>query len=98
LNDVSYTGITTLGADVTGFTNSGLSAGITYFYKIEAFNAGGTSALSGATSTVTLPAGTTPSAPTGFTALSATDNSVTLQWIDISTNEDGFLIYYRGIT
>jgi titin len=98
LNDVSYTGITTLGADVTGFTNGGLSAGTTYFYKIEAFNAGGTSALSGSTSAITLPAGTTPSAPTGFTAISATSNSVTLQWTDTSTNEDGFLIYYRGIT
>jgi titin len=98
LNDVSYTGITTLGSDVTGFTNSGLSAGTTYFYKIEAFNSGGTSALSGSTSATTLPAGTTPSAPTGFTALSATDSTVTLQWTDTSTNEDGFLIYYRGIT
>jgi titin len=98
LNDVSYTGITTLSANVTGFTNSGLSAGTLYFYKIEAFNAGGTSALSGATSATTLPAGTAPSAPTGFTAISATSNSVTLQWTDTSTNEDGFLIYYRGIT
>ena len=101
LNDVSYTGITTLGADVIGFTNSGLSAGTTYFYKIEAFNAGGTSALSGSTSATTLAGptgGTGPTAPTGFTAISATSNSVTLQWTDTSTNEDGFLIYYRGIT
>jgi predicted phage tail protein len=101
LNDVSYTGITTLSANVTGFTNSGLSAGTLYFYKIEAFNSGGTSALSGATSATTLAGptgGTGPTAPTGFTAISATSNSVTLQWTDTSTNEDGFLIYYRGIT
>ena len=101
LNDVSYTGITTLSANVTGFTNSGLSTGTTYFYKIEAFNAGGTSALSGSTSATTLAGptgGTGPTAPTGFTAISATSNSVTLQWTDTSTNEDGFLIYYRGIT
>jgi fibronectin type 3 domain-containing protein len=79
LNDVSYTGITTLSANVTGFTNSGLSAGTLYFYKIEAFNSGGTSALSGATSATTL------AGPTGGTG-------------PTSTNEDGFLIYYRGIT
>lgn len=94
----TYTGITTLGANVTTFVNTGLSSGTTFFYKIDAFNSGGTSALSGATSFVTLAAGTTPSAPTGFTAISAGSNSVTLQWTDTATNEDGFLIYYRGIT
>ena len=47
---------------------------------------------------VTLPTGTTPSAPTGFTAIDTGSNSVTLQWTDTATNEDGFLIYYRGIT
>jgi hypothetical protein len=94
----TYTGITTLGANVTTFVNTGLSSGTTFFYKIDAFNSGGTSALSGATSFVTLSAGTTPSAPTGFTATSAGANSVTLQWTDTATNEDGFLIYYRGIT
>lgn len=94
----TYTGITTLGSNVTTFVNTGLSSGTTFFYKIDAFNSGGTSALSGATSFVTLAAGTTPSAPTGFTATDAGTNSVTLQWTDTATNEDGFLLYYRGIT
>lgn len=94
----TYTGITTVGANVTTFVNTGLSSGTTFFYKIDAFNSGGTSALSGATSFVTLAEGTTPSAPTGFTATSAGANSVTLQWTDTATNENGFLIYYRGIT
>jgi titin len=76
-----------------------LCAGTTYWYKLEAFNAGGTSDFAGPTFAVTFTdGGTSLSAPTGFTALSATDSAVTLQWTDTSTNEDGFLIYYRGIT
>jgi hypothetical protein len=93
-----YSGITTLPANTTIYSDRGLSSGSTYFYRVTAFKTGATSGFAGPTFAVTYPSGTSPSAPTGFTALSATDSTVTLQWIDTSTNEDGFLIYYRGIT
>ena len=83
----------------TAYISMGLSAGTTYWYKLAAQNSGGTSIFSGTAFAITQAiAGGTPSAPTGFTAIDAETNSVTLQWTDTATNEDGFLIYYRGIT
>lgn len=95
---VTYVQLDTVGPNIVAYDAIGLSSGSTYFFRVAAFNSGGTSTFSGATSWQTLPSGTTPSAPTGFTATSAGANSVTLQWTDTATNEDGFLIYYRGIT
>jgi titin len=98
LAGITYTQLATTGAGVTNYTSSGLSSGTTYYFRVAAFGDGATSSFAGPTFAMTLSGGTAPSAPTGFTALSATDSAVTLQWTDTSTNEDGFLIYYRGIT
>jgi fibronectin type 3 domain-containing protein len=98
LAGITYTQLATTGAGVTNYTSSGLSSGTTYYFRVAAFGDGATSSFAGPTFAMTLSGGTSPSAPTGFTALSATDSTVTLQWTDTSTNEDGFLIYYRGIT
>ena len=95
----TFVGIT-LAANTNGYIDSGLCAGTIYWYRLYAFlNDGGTSGFAGPTFALTQEiAGGTPSSPTGFTSIDATTNSVTLQWTDTATNEDGFLIYYRGIT
>ena len=88
----------TAAPSATSYISIGLSAGTTYWYKLAAQNSGGTSVNSttafAVTTGITLP----PAGPTGFTAISATTNSVTLQWTDLATNEEGFLIYYRGLS
>ena len=62
----------------TGFTHSGLTNGVTYFYVVSATNAGGTSPDSNEVSAI--PNGPlTPAAPTNLTA-TAGKRKVTLQW------------------
>jgi hypothetical protein len=45
-NGTSFTQIATVGADVTTYSNTGLSSGTRYYYRVRAYNAGGNSAYS----------------------------------------------------
>jgi hypothetical protein len=88
----SYSLLTNVGANIVTYTNSALTTGTTYTYRVQAFNAGGSSAFS-ARVTVTL---SSPLAPSGFTATAARANgnndTVTLRWTDNSNNEASFTI------
>ncbi len=66
------TGLTT-----TGYTNTGLTAGTAYYYKVASVDAAGTSALS--TEASATPTGTAPATPTGLTA-TASNAQVALSW------------------
>lgn len=81
----------TASATATGYTNSGLSYGQNYWYKINAQNAGGTSVFS---STINLTPVVFPSIPTGFTTNSIGITGATFQWTDNANNEVGFKIFY----
>jgi endoglucanase len=63
----TYAQIATVGANVTSYNNTGLSAGTTYYYRVRANNAAGDSAYSPQTNATT--SGTSPS---GTTAQRAT--------------------------
>jgi fibronectin type 3 domain-containing protein len=82
------TGITSVSYSDTGLTN-----GTKYYYKVAAVNAGGTSPLSAEASATPEPSA--PAAPTGLTA-TAGSGSVTLNW----TASSGATSYnvYRGTT
>lgn len=83
-------------ASTTGATNYKdirLTSGVTYFYKISAFNAAGPSSITGPASIRVL--GPKPTTPTRLTIENIGENSVTLQWDDNSINENLFKIYYR---
>ncbi|MGO8673116.1 MAG: malectin domain-containing carbohydrate-binding protein, partial [Capsulimonadaceae bacterium] len=72
----SATAIAT-GVTATSYTNTGLTNGTAYYFKVAALNAGGTSAQSSEASAT--PQVTAPAAPTGLTA-TAGNAQVALSW------------------
>jgi len=81
--------IATTSADVTSYSDTGLAADQTYYYRVRAFNAGGDSFYSNTDYAITYL--NAPNAPSNLNASSAS-SSVNLSWTDNSTNEDNFRI------
>jgi hypothetical protein len=65
---VAWTEIAVAGAGVTAYTDRGLVPGTLYFYRVRAYNRGGTSPYAGPASATTFPLVWTPHASTGPTA------------------------------
>jgi len=59
----SFVAISSVGANVQSFTDSGLSAGMAYYYRVRAVNASGSSAFSNIASAQTASSSLAPSAP-----------------------------------
>jgi fibronectin type 3 domain-containing protein len=70
----------------TSYTDAGLSANTTYYYKVSASNGYGESAQSSSTYATTSgsSSGSAPSAPTGITATAASSSSITVSWSSVS--------------
>jgi predicted CXXCH cytochrome family protein len=87
-------GLTTfnVGPNVTTYSNTGLTAGNTYYYRVLATNNVGDSAASNSASVSTTPAPTLPAAPSGLTATAASSTQINLTWTDNSNNETGFKV------
>jgi len=85
-----YAQVSSVGANVKSYADTTLSAGTQYFYRVRAFNAGGTSAYSNEASAKTLP--NAPAVPTNLVATVAGGDQITLAWQDNSNDEDGFKV------
>ena len=90
VTDTNYTEIATVGANTTSFTDSGLSEGTKYYYRVRAYNADTTSAYSSEKHVTTLY--NIPTAPSGLTITSLLSYKVSLSWTDNSGDESGFKI------
>jgi len=84
----SFARIASPGPDATSLIDSGLAAGTTYRYRVQAWNAGGASAFSNEASATT--AATTVASPSALSATARTATVIDLAWVDNATNETGF--------
>jgi len=87
----TYTRIATVGANVKAYSNTGLSASTTYYYRVRAVNGAVYSTYSFEAYATTQPP-SPPSIPTELTAAAASDTVINLTWADNSNNETGFVI------
>jgi len=85
-----FTTIATLPANTTTYVNSGLTGSTTYYYRVQATNAAGSSAWSNTANATTT--GVLPNAPSNLTATASGSSVINLAWTDNSTNETNFVL------
>jgi fibronectin type 3 domain-containing protein len=78
----TWANLAAVGANVTSYTDTGLSSGSIYYYRVSAVDAGGSSAPSAAVSATAT--GTTPPQPTGVSASAASSSEIDIQWQSVS--------------
>ena len=88
----SYSQIATVGAGVTSYSNTALSASTTYYYQLRAYNAAGNSDYSNEALATTLAPPPLLSAPSNLTATPISSSQINLTWQDNSDNDSGFEI------
>jgi subtilisin family serine protease len=91
-NGVDFTTLTTVGANVTSFRDTGLAASTSYTYRVAAVNSNGASGYSNTAGATTTAALTIPSAPANLAARAVSTSQINLTWSDNSSNETGFRI------
>jgi hypothetical protein len=83
----TYTTITTTGANATTYSDTSVTDGTLYYYRVSATNSAGDSAYSNEVS------GTTPLAtPTAATATAVSSSQINITWVDNSSSETGYKI------
>ncbi len=88
----NFAQIATTGANVTSYSNTGLTASTSYSYRVRATNTAGDSDYSNTATAVTQAAPAVPAAPTNLVATAISRSQIKLTWTDNSTNETGFRI------
>lgn len=82
--------IASLSPGAVSYTDTTVSPGTSYSYRVASFNNGGSSAYSNILS-VTTPI-EPPAAPSGLTATAISANQIRLDWADNADNETGFKV------
>jgi len=84
----TYTHVANVGPNVTTYDDAGLGSGLTYYYRVCAYQEGGNSPYSNE-APVTMPG---LAAPSDLVATAVSETQIDLQWTDRSANELGFRI------
>ena len=77
-------------AGATSIQDAGLASGVTYRYRVQAFNDAGPSVYSNIASATTQTTPVPPDAPSNLQATTASSSAIRLSWTDNSSNESGF--------
>ncbi len=80
----AYSQIQTVGANVTTYTDTTVSANHTYLYRVRSYNGLGDSDYSNSVAANTY---TIPADPTSLTATATGSSAIFLHWVDNATNE-----------
>lgn len=88
----NFAQIAMVGANVTTYSSTGLTASTSYSYQVRAYNPAGDSGYSNIASAVTQSAPALPAAPTNLIATVISKSQINLTWTDNSGNEAGFRI------
>ena len=91
-NPGNFVEITQLGANITSYSNAGLSPETTYSYRVRATNSSGSSAPSNTAEATTQPVSGPPAAPSNLVAIPSSTTKIKLTWQDNSFDEEGFRI------
>ena len=86
----TYAQVATVGANITTYSDTGLTANTNYFYRVRANNSSGDSAYSNEANAMT--PDTTPTAPSNLAANAVSTTQINLAWSDNASNETGFKI------
>ena len=79
--------VATLGAGAVSYPDTGLASSTAYYYRLQAYNAAGTSAYSDVTFAVTPSSVTVPAAPSALAATAASASQIALSWTDNSERD-----------
>jgi Zn-dependent metalloprotease/outer membrane protein W len=85
---VSFTQIAVLGTNASSYANTSLTAGLTYYYRVLAYDGPNNSAYSNVASAATQ----APAAPSDLTATPVSSSRINLAWVDNATNETGYKV------
>lgn len=85
----NFVSIDTVDANVTSFSNTGLTENTEYFYRIKAVNIRGSvySEVASETTMISMPA-----APTSLTAAATSSSEIDLSWADNADNETSYVV------
>ncbi|MDZ4784271.1 MAG: fibronectin type III domain-containing protein, partial [Planctomycetia bacterium] len=92
-NGVSWTTITTAGADTGHFVDTTVQAGVDYYYRIRTVRAGNDSFYSLRELNSVTAARATPGTGLGFQSGQVGSDYVNLTWVDTTSDEEGYEIY-----
>lgn len=85
----TYALVASVTSPATSYSNTGLNASTTYWYRVRARNSAGVSDYTAEASAAT---GVPPLAPSGLSATASSASEIALAWTDNSSDETGFAV------